>query len=370
MKITRVEPICLRMPEVAMRADGSQDTFIVRIHTDEGVTGVGEADSSPEVMRAIIEAPASHSLLSGLGRLLVGEDPFEIERLWDKMYQGAIFLGRRGAVIHAISAVDIALHDLMGRALGVPVWKLLGGKHRDRVQVYSSVLWGDTPDETARKAERGREAGYRAFKFGWGPFGRDLGADVEHVRIAREVIGQDKLLLVDAGCCYDSATAIGQARRFERYDIFWLEEALPADDREGYRRLCEGTDVRIAAGEQDITRFDFAELMDLGVDVVQPDIARTGGFTETKRIARMAADRGRLCVPHAWKTEILASASVHMVASMPQGRLVEYSTERSPMARDLTTGTLAFGDGTVTVPDAPGLGVELDMETVERYRVG
>ena len=320
-------------------------------------------------MKAIIEAPASHSVMSGLGRLLVGEDPFEIERLWHKMYEGTIFMGRRGAVIHAMSAVDIALHDLTGRALGMPVWKLLGGKHRDSVQVYSSMILGDTPDETAQKAERSRKVGYGAFKFGWGPFGQNLAMDVEHVRAAREAIGDEDLLLVDAGCCYDAPTAIQQAGRFEDYDIFWFEEPLAADDREGYSRVAEATDVRIAAGEQDITRFDFADLMDLGVDVVQPDIARAGGFTETKRIAQMAADRGRLCVPHAWKTEILASASVHMVAAMPQGRLVEYSTERSPMAQELTTGTLAFEDGYVTVPDTPGLGVELDMETVERYRV-
>src|ERR1700757_1088604 len=169
MKITRVEPIHLRLPDVNERCDGSQETLVVKVHTDAGIVGVGEVDSSSQVARAIIEAPLSHKICRGLAECVLGQDPFEIDRLVHRMVEGSIFFGRQGAAIQAMSGVEIALWDLAGKAVGRPVYQLLGGGSRKRFRAYASILFGDTPDETRRLGAELARQGYRAVKFGWGP---------------------------------------------------------------------------------------------------------------------------------------------------------------------------------------------------------
>src|SRR2546427_7936978 len=201
MKIPRIEPIHLRLPAVTERCDGSQETLVVRVHTDAGITGVGEVDSSSHVARAIIEAPLSHKICRGLAECVVGQDPFEIDRLIHRMYEGSIYFGRQGAVIQAMSGVEIALWDVVGKATGRPVYQLLGGGFRKTFRAYASILFGDTPAETERIGRSLVEQGYRAVKFGWGPMGQGEESDLAHVRAARRGLGDKVELMVDAGLC-------------------------------------------------------------------------------------------------------------------------------------------------------------------------
>jgi len=185
MRITRVEPIHLRLPAVTERCDGSQETLIVKVHTDAGIVGVGEVDSSSLVAKAIIEAPLSHKISRGLAECVLGQDPFEIDRLIHRMYEGSIFFGRQGAVIQAMSGIEIALWDIVGKATDKPVYQLLGGGFRKKFRAYASILFGDTPDETERIGRGLVDQGYRAVKFGWGPMGQIEAGDLALVRAAR-----------------------------------------------------------------------------------------------------------------------------------------------------------------------------------------
>ncbi|MBI4530028.1 MAG: mandelate racemase/muconate lactonizing enzyme family protein, partial [Candidatus Latescibacteria bacterium] len=341
------------------------------VYTDEGIVGIGEVDSSPQVAKAIIEAPLSHKICCGLAELIIGEDPVNVEYLWNKMYQGSIFFGRRGAAIQAMSGIDIALWDILGKATGEPVYRLLGGAFRKKFRAYASILFGDTPEETRNRGVRHVAEGCTAVKFGWGPIGQGEETDIAHVREARRGLGDTPLLLVDAGICWDAVTAIRRARQFQEFDIFWLEEPLHPDDLEGYAKLASTGLQRIAAGEQESTRASFRELMDIGcVDVIQPDVARVGGLTEAKKIGFMAADRHKLCVNHSYKTGISVAASLHFLSAIPNSELLEYCVEPSPLRQTLTVETFPIDEqGMVNVPEGPGLGVTLNEETVERYRL-
>src|ERR1051326_2152028 len=219
MKITRVEPIHLRLPDVNERCDGSQETLIVRVHTDAGIVGVGEVDSSSLVAKAIIEAPLSHKICRGLGLCVVGEDPFEIDRLIHRMYEGTIFFGRQGAAIQAMSGVEIALWDIVGKAVKRPVYQLLGGGFRKKFRAYASILFGDTPEETERIGRNLVTQGYKAVKFGWGPMGQSEESDIAHVRAARKELGANVELMVAAGLCWDTAPAIRRAKQFEPFHL-------------------------------------------------------------------------------------------------------------------------------------------------------
>jgi L-rhamnonate dehydratase len=375
MKITEVETIHLSLPNIAEECNGTQDALLVKIHTDEGLVGIGEVDSSPTVVRAIFDAPFSHTLACGLRQLLLGENPLDIERLWEKMYRGTIYFGRRGPAIHAISGVDIALWDLLGKATQLPVYQLLGGAYRKRMRAYSSDLMPTTPEAAYHRASELRDAGFTAFKFGWGPLGQEEAQDVALISAVRKAIGDDCEFMVDIGLCWDAATAIARARRFAEFNLYWLEEPLPPDDLAGYARLADAVDIRIAAGEELSTCWEFADLMDRGhIDVVQVDISRAGGLTESRRIAHMAYMRNLPCVPHAYSTGVLLAASVHWVASMPNSSFVEYTVEESSLATGLTgtgllKGPLRAVDGWISVPEGPGLGIELDEDLVARYRV-
>ena len=208
MRITRVEPIVLRLAHVdSSRADGTQDALLVRIHTDEGLIGLGEADSSPYLVRTAIEMPSSHSIARGLAELLVGEDPLQIDRLWRRMYEGSSYYGRSALALHAISAIDIALWDLAGKALGLPISELLGGRRIERVRVYASEVMPADPDGVRVVAERAVAAGYGAFKLGWGALGQDLGRDAELIEAAREAIGRGRELMIDGGQVYSVKSA-------------------------------------------------------------------------------------------------------------------------------------------------------------------
>jgi len=371
MKITQVEAIHLRLPNVNERCDGSQETLVVKVHTDANLIGLGEVDSSSLVAKAIIDAPLSHKICRGLAECVLGQDPFEIDRLIHRMYEGSIFFGRQGAAIQAMSGVEIALWDIVGKATGRPVYQLLGGGFRKKFRAYASILFGDTPGETERIGRDLVKQGYKAVKFGWGPMGQGEESDIAHVRAARQGLGANVELMVDAGLCWDTATAIRRARQFEPFNLTWLEEPLHPDNIQGYARLSAQSPVRIAAGEEICDVGEFRTMMDVGnIDVVQVDVTRVGGLARSKRIGWDSAERHRLCVNHSYKTGINIAASLHFVAALPNTHYFEYCVEQGDLRKHLTKQTFPVIDGDISVPEGPGLGVDLNEETVAKYRVG
>ncbi len=371
MRITDVEPIVLRLDRVdTTRADGTQDAFLVRIHTDEGIVGVGEADTSPYVARTIVEMPSSHSIARGLKEVLVGEDPLQTDRLWQLMFNASDHYGRGGAALHTISAIDIALWDIAGKVAGRPVSELLGGRRIADIPVYASEVMPETPDEVRRLAARAVEDGYDALKLGWGPLGRDLGADEALVSAARETLGPQRSLMLDGGRAYTVKRALELLRRVEEHELYWFEEALAPDDLDGYRRLSDASSVRIAAGEADATLPPFRALVEHGhVDVLQPDLARCGGFTIARQIALLERTSSVEVVPHCFSTGVLVAASLHFVATLDRPTWSEYSVADSLLVNGILREPFALQDGRLEVPIGPGLGIELDQAAVDRVRL-
>jgi len=371
VKITGVESIVLRRDRVDTgRADGTQDAFLVRVHTDEGIAGIGEADTSPYLARTMIEMPSSHSIARGLREILVGENPLEIARLWQLMFMGTYHYGRAGAALHVMSAIDMALWDIAGQAAGRPISELLGGARLTEVPVYASEVMPETADEVRRIAARAVADGYPALKLGWGPLGRDLDNDEALARAAREVIGPDRDLMLDGGMAYTVKRAAALVRRLEDVGLYWLEEPLAADDYGGYRRLSDSVSVRIAAGEADAGIKPYRALVKQGhLDVLQPDIARCGGFTVARQIADLQRETGVEVVPHCFSTGVLVAASLHFAATLDRPTYSEFSVADSPLVNGLLAESFRLRDGKLAVPTGPGLGVELDWEAVERLRV-
>jgi len=371
MKITAVEPIVLRLPTVDVtRADGTQDALIVRIHTDEGLVGIGEADSSPYLVRTALEMPSSHAVSHGLGELLIGVDPLQIDLIWQQLYEGSSYYGRSAVALHAISAIDIALWDLAGKALGLPVSELLGGRRVDRVSVYASEVMPEDVGAVTSLAERAVAAGYGAFKLGWGPLGRDPDLDVVLIKAARRALGPERLLMIDGGQRYTVKSALRLLQRVEDADLFWFEEPFAPEDIAGYRDLSGRTSTAIAAGEADAGRAAFETLVhDARVDVLQPDLSRCGGFTVARQIRDICRPSGPLIVPHCFSSGVLVAACLHFVASLDRPLLSEYSIADSPFVNDLLASPFALENGSLAVPTGPGLGIELDEGMLSRLRV-
>jgi len=374
LKITEVEAIILRQPVVdGAIADGSQDDLIVRVHTDEGIVGIGEVDSAPEVTKAVYDAPNSHYIATGLRHVLIGTDPLDIEGAWRRMFMGSIYYGRRGVAIHAMSGIDLALWDIKGKKEGKPVCELLGTKKRDRVRPYASLLMPDTESEVAARIEKLVATGFPAVKLGWGPIGKDEAMDVRLARAAKRAAGDGVEILIDAGFGYgaDAERAIRVARQLEEIGIYWLEEPFEPDEFEAYAKLADTVGIRVAGGEEECTRWGFRELLERGhVDVVQPDVTRCGGLSEALRIAEQAKAKGVMCVPHAWKSGVIKAASLHFNAVLDDAYFQEYCVAETPINLLLTKERMPVRDGWVDVPRGPGLGIELDPEILERYAVG
>jgi len=372
VKITDIEAIILKQPSIELIGDGSQDTVVILAHTDEGITGIGEVDSSPYVTRAIIDAQASHMACMGLREAIVGEDAFDVEKIWLKMYERSLYYGRRGAAIHAMSGIDIAIWDALGKKMGLPVAKLLGGVFRDRIRAYCSVLMPPTEDEIKKLAERHMPKGYLGLKLGWGAFGQSFENDIRLVRYARAALGDGKYLMADIGMRWtDVKGAISAAKAFAQSDVYWIEEPFSPDSLDSYSRLASSTDMRIAGGEEYGTLYEFRDLIARGcVDVLQPDLSRCGGLTVARKLTDMAMMNNLAVIPHAFKTNILMAATLQYIASLPRAMFLEFCEQDTVLRRQLTTGVFSIGaDGYVDIPQKPGLGIELDWEAVQRYRV-
>jgi L-alanine-DL-glutamate epimerase-like enolase superfamily enzyme len=370
MRITDVEAIWLRVPGLSEYCEWGEDAFLVRVHTDEGIVGVGESDSSPAVLKAIVETPASHSSSRGLREILIGEDPLDIARLWRKMFDESSYLGRRGAGIHAISAIDIALWDIASQKYGVPIHQLLGGKVRDAVPAYGTFIPDDDPAANRAITEDLLGKGFGLLKVGGAKFGLDPEHD-EDVLSAIRGAGDGFGLAVDLVYRWRNFRyAQSQIERFAHHDLAWVEEPLPSDDHEGLRRLSDAVSVPISGGEPLTTYAEFSEFVkNTRPDIVQPDLTRAGGITETLRVAEIARQHSVRLVPHGFSTGILLAATVQFLAALPDGDLIEFSQSTSPLSTGLVTNPFTLEDGAIRVPDRPGLGVELDEDMIDRYRV-
>ncbi len=374
MKITSVEAIGLSTRTERNVADGSQDALLILVHTDAGITGIGEADTSPQIGKAVLEAPVSGDKCQGIAMQLVGEDPFDVEKIWQKCFYRSYKYGRTGVALNVMSGVDMALWDLMGKAVGRPVYQLLGGAVRRAVPAYSSVLFPEQADDLAdvrRKATVAVERSFTGIKFGWGSFGYDRRKDYAMVEAAREVLGPDRELMIDVGMRWDAQTAIEHIESLRPLRPYWFEEPCFADEYETYAAIADAHPwTRIVGGEQEYNRWGFRRLMEWGkVKGIQPDLARNGGITETRKVAAIAQERGVPVFLHGWSTNVLLAANLHFIAATPNCRWLEYCMGDSPLRWEVTQESLPVVDGVVQVPEGPGLGVTLNPATLSRYRI-
>lgn len=369
MKITDVETIMLRLPEVRRIGDGCQSVLIIRIHTDSGIIGIGEAHTNPLVSKAIIDAPLCSVSAEGLRSLLLGEDPRDISRLWDKMYRATQTYGRRGALMHALSGIDIALWDILGKVAGLPVHQLLGGRRRDAVTAYASDLSRDSVEETVEVARGHVAHGYKAMKFGWGGLGDNPRSDVKAVAAIRAAIGDEADLMIDMGFAVPLDHALYLARGCADAGVYFLEEPLSPDDLSGFERLVQLSPVAIATGEKESTQYPYLELMARGLRIIQPDVARVGGISEAMRIVTHAEARNVDVIPHCWSTDILVAATLQVLATQRRAPFLEYNATDNPLRTDLLVDPIRpDGNGRIAISDKPGLGIELNEDTIERYR--
>jgi L-alanine-DL-glutamate epimerase-like enolase superfamily enzyme len=337
---------------------------LIAVFTDEGVTGWGSVFTND----ALVEAA-----LGILEPLYRGENPLEPERVSEKLHANTFWLGRGGTLTHTISGIDIAMWDILGKSTGQPVGRLLGGRYRDRVRPYASLLMRE-PRPLSEHLRAIREQGFQAFKIGWGPFGRESDAiDEQIVRAAREAIGPDAMLMVDAGGSdafwhQGYKWAARTADMLVAYGVDWFEEPLSPDNLRDYVLLRTNSQVPIAGGEVLTRRQSFARWLQAGAfDIVQPDVTKVGGISEERRIAWMAEESGVRFIPHGWNTALGLAADLHLVSATKNTELVEYLTG-SPFIDDIVEAKWKLdADGYLTIPDGPGLGISLDFDQVEKY---
>jgi L-alanine-DL-glutamate epimerase-like enolase superfamily enzyme len=381
--VARIEAIPLAVPDADRTdLDGLVDTVIVRVHDAEGRCGLAETDAPPGLVKAFVESPTAHGWSRSVSELLLGADPVETAANWQRLYDGTFWHGRRGLGLHAIGALDVAMHDLAGKQLGLPVYKMLGGARRAELMPYCTIYPGlahgrtvaELMGEIGRQFEAALAEGFRAVKME--VLFYDLVTDAELVGLIREgrrMLGDGTVMGVDFGYRW---THWQDARRvLDRIadcDIRFAEAALQHEDLEGHARLAAVSPIRVGGAEAAAGRHEVREWIERGrVDVVQPNITRSGGLTEMRRIAEMAEMHGVEVIPHGWKTGITAAAGMHYQAACPSVPLLEYVSPAvypSLIRRELTSPEPRVIDGRLALPDRPGLGIELNEELVERLR--
>ena len=387
MKIKSVQTIVLRVPLGGERFLSSQWAFsernslLVRVETDEGITGWGEGGQygPPE--------PVESCIRHVLTPMVLGRDPFQKGRLWHEMYSATRDFGQKGAYVEAISAIDIALWDITGQALGQPVHTLLGGAFRQSVAAYATGCYyrsdnyldlTSTLPQLAAEAHSYAEVGFRTLKMKVGLL--SVEQDLERVAAVREAIGPNRILLVDANHAYNSMTAFQMAKGLERYGVRWFEEPVVPEDREGYRFLRRSLTVPIAGGECEYTRYGFRDLIAGGcVDIVQPDICVAGGFSEWMKILALAESYGVPAIPHVWGSGVALTAALHALAALApcphtanpvvlqNEPVVEYDRNHNPLRDDLLSVPIRVVNGRLPVPQGPGLGIGIREDVLAEY---
>jgi D-galactarolactone cycloisomerase len=376
MEVTDVEAIPLSYPLADGRGYGSargtveqRTSTLIRVESSTGSVGWGEAFGPPQTTATLVS-----ELLSNI---VEGMDPFEVGSLCERNYTGLYHFGSSGLVQSAVSGVEIALWDLLGKEVGQPVSQLLGGTTRTEVTPYASTMyiteWGENPEAPMEAAAA---EGFTAAKI---KIGRGLEDDRHRVRIAREILGEDAALMVDCNGNYRPQQAVRLARELETFDVRWLEEPVPPEDHSGYREVKAATDIPVAAGEAAYARFEFDELIrDRTVDIVQPDVCKCGGLSEARTIGKMATVENVAVSPHVWTGAVGVAASLQYAATLPSyphsGNVPEpllFEFDRGPngLREDLLVDSFDPTDATLEIPQEPGLGVELDHDAVETYRV-
>ncbi len=337
---------------------------LVVVRTDEGLFGQGSVFTNDQLVRAALQV---------LEPLYRGENALEPERVSEKLHQHTFWLGRGGSLTHTISGIDIALWDLLGQVVQQPIGRLLGGRYRERVKPYASVLM-DAPEKLADRLGTIRSQGFRAFKIGWGPFGRqNRRMDEAIVKAAREAVGPESLLMVDAGAS-DAFWPNGlkwawqTAEMLNDYDAAWFEEPLLPDALSDYVELRQRSKIPIAGGEVLTRRQTFQPWLEAGAfDIVQPDVTKVGGISEERRIAWMARDHGLKMIPHGWNTAVGLAADLQLASAFPDTDLVEY-LNGSPFIDGIVAEPWKLDqDGMLPIPAGPGLGLKLDRQAVARY---
>jgi D-galactarolactone cycloisomerase len=337
---------------------------LVAVLTDGGPVGWGSVFTSEALVRGA---------LAVLRHLYEGENALEPERVSEKLHQNTFWQGRGGAITHAISGIDMALWDILGKVTGQPVGRLLGGRYRDRVRPYASLLMRH-PEQMADELLPVREQGFRAFKIGWGPFGKSgYAVDEAIVRAARDAIGPDSMLMLDAGASdafwpQGYKWALRTAEMLADYDVAWFEEPLVPDAMEDFVALRRAARVPIAGGEVLSRRQSFQPWLQAGAfDIVQPDVTKCGGLSEQRRIGWMAREHGIRFIPHGWNTAVGLASDLQIASAFADTDLVEYLTG-SPFIDEIAAGGWALDEqGMLAVPERPGLGIEIDLEALAKY---
>ena len=372
MKIKEIKALGLRhgTPEGGWSNELTQEDCVhtlIAVSTDEGLTGLGSASTNDDLVKSALEV---------MKDLYLGENALEPERVSEKLHQHTFWMGRGGSLTHTISGIDIALWDILGKATGQPLGRLLGGRHRERVKPYASLLMRE-PQELAEVLGAAKAQGFRAFKIGWGPFGRvNAAMDEAIVRSAREAVGPESLLMVDAGgsdAFWNNGYkwALRTAEMLAGYDVAWFEEPLVPDAIEDFIHLRRQSAVPISGGEVLTRRQSFYPWLNRGAfDIVQPDVTKVGGISEERRIGWMARENGIRFIPHGWNTLIGLAADLHLSSAFSDTDLVEYLTG-SPYVDEIGTEKWVLDeDGMLPIPNRPGLGIELDPDALTKYSRG
>jgi L-rhamnonate dehydratase len=343
------------------------------VHTDAGLTGIGETESLAPAIQAIVRGPSAHNHARALSAVLVGADPSDPVALWHRMYESTDYVGRRGLAMHAIGGVDLALWDLRGKIEGKPVHELLGGRKRDRLPAYGTIYpMAQTPEEVRAQVAEGQAKNLRNFKFAADPWWLD---DIAHtgrlLAAARAQAGDQAHIIVDAALSYRTAAeGLRLFPVFKEVGIWFLEAPLPLDDVEGHLEMSRHG-LQTGVGDLGLTHVrEFIEMMDQGgASICQPDISQVGGFTGIQQVAAAAYARNKRVITHGYKTNIEIAANLHFLAAQPVEEPLEFSLSHSPLRWQTTNEHFPVEeDGCVRVPQGPGLGVTLNWETVERYR--
>jgi D-galactarolactone cycloisomerase len=340
---------------------------LVVVFTDEGLTGVGSVFTNSDLV---------HAALAVLEPLYRDENALEPERVSEKLHQNTFWLGRGGSITHTISGIDVALWDILGKATGQPVGRLLGGRYRDKVKPYASLL-ARAPEILAEHLSELSRQGFQAFKIGWGPLGR-VSHDMDEAIVAkaRDAIGSNSLLMVDAGgsdAFWQNGYkwALRTARMLQDYEVAWFEEPLRPDAIDDYVLLRRNAPVPISGGEVLTRRQSFDAWLRKGAfDIVQPDVTKVGGISESRRIAWMAQENGIRYIPHGWNTAVGLAADLQLASAFSDTDLVEYITG-SPYIDEIAAGGWRLDeDGLIEIPNTPGLGLTLDRDAVAKYTDG
>jgi len=388
MRIARVQAWWVRIPIEAARQHKSDfgqistfDAAIVRVETDSGLVGWGEgknAAGSAGTYGALV------SLINDeVGPAILGRDARDINGVWEMLYNGVRHekaashghvmpaLARRGLTVAAISAIDIALWDILGKSLGVPVWQLLGGRKAKRMPAYASGGWA--PAESIGEQLRSYidQGGFKAVKMRVGSMDGAVHVSSERVHAAREALGPGVSIMVDAHGTYTVSDAKRFAHMVRDCDLAWFEEPVTADDKQGMAEVRAASHIPIACGESEATRFDFRDLALLrAADVFQPDLGYCGGISEAMKIGALASAFNIRLSPHLWAGAPAFYAGLHVCAASPASFILEYSLGANPMLHDLVVEKLDVAEGTIAIPDAPGLGISVDEDFLKAHAMG